>query len=352
MPIVATAPGRAGILGNPTDGYGGSVISCSLEQRARVALLPADRLEVAIGGESIRLRELGDFRLQKDRFNVARAVLRFFRLYDVPLRIEVTTEIPIQAGLAGSTAILTAMVAALCHWAKYPPWGKHYLAEIVRAIELNYLEIQCGYQDQYMSVFGGLNYMDFRDKHYYRHLRGETYATVESLAACVPRLPLLVAHTGRRRVSGHVLKPVRERWEEGDREVVEGYRRIAALARQGKRALLDGHWNVLARLMNENHRIQQRLGASGEENDRFIELALSHGALAAKLAGAGGGGTILALLDPDDDPERLTAVFRQHGAAEVFAPKPSPGVRLECGELEKVGQAPPDGGRLHASGTA
>jgi galactokinase/mevalonate kinase-like predicted kinase len=337
MPIVASAPGRAGILGNPTDGYGGSVLSCSLEQRARVALHPSDGLEVAIGEETVRLRGTPDFQLKKDRFDVARAVLRFFRLYDLPLRIEVSTTIPIQAGLAGSTAILTAMVTALRHWLEQPPWEKHYLAEIVRAIELNYLEIQCGYQDQYMSVFGGLNYMDFRGKEHYRHLRGESYGTIENLDAYVPRLPLLIAHTGRRRVSGQVLRPVRERWEEGDREVVEGYRRIAELARQGKRALLEGNWNLLARLMNENHRIQQRLGASGEENDRFIELALAEGALAAKLAGAGGGGTILALLDPDDDPARLGVALRHQGAAEVITPKPSPGVRLECGEEEGSG---------------
>ena len=330
MPLVVTAPGRAGILGNPTDGYGGSVMSCSLEQRARVALSPSEDLEIVIGDEAIRLRGLHDFQLRKDRFDVARAVLRFFRLYDLPLRIEVSTTIPIQAGLAGSTAILTATVVALRQWLKQTLWEKHHLAEIVRAIELNYLEIQCGYQDQYMSVFGGLNYMDFRGKEHYRHLRGETYGTVEDLDPFVPRLPLLIAHTGRRRVSGQVLKPVRERWEEGDREVVGGYRRIAELAHRGKRALLEGDWGLLARLMNENHRIQQRLGASGEENDRFIEVALSEGALAAKLAGAGGGGTILALLDPDDDPDRLGAALRKYGATEVLIPKPSPGVRIEC----------------------
>ena len=33
--IIATAPGRAGIIGNPTDGYGGSMIACSIKNRAR-----------------------------------------------------------------------------------------------------------------------------------------------------------------------------------------------------------------------------------------------------------------------------------------------------------------------------
>jgi galactokinase len=28
--IIAKAPGRAGIIGNPTDGYGGAMIACSI----------------------------------------------------------------------------------------------------------------------------------------------------------------------------------------------------------------------------------------------------------------------------------------------------------------------------------
>jgi galactokinase len=34
MRVIATAPGRCGVLGNPTDMYGGSVLSCSLSERA------------------------------------------------------------------------------------------------------------------------------------------------------------------------------------------------------------------------------------------------------------------------------------------------------------------------------
>lgn len=36
--IKVTAPGRASIIGNPTDGYGGTVISCSIKNRAEVTI--------------------------------------------------------------------------------------------------------------------------------------------------------------------------------------------------------------------------------------------------------------------------------------------------------------------------
>src|SRR5437867_11712099 len=88
--VVASAPGRAGILGNPTDGYGGTVISCSLAERATVAVSVAEQTTITIGGQTELLRERQDFELKEDRFDCARAVLNFLRLREQPLAIDVT----------------------------------------------------------------------------------------------------------------------------------------------------------------------------------------------------------------------------------------------------------------------
>ena len=100
---------------------------------------------------------------------------------------------------------------------------------------------------------------------------------------------MILANTGVQHHSGAVHKPIRERWLEGDREVVDGYVRIGKLAREGKKALLSRDWKLLGELMNENHDVQRRLGGSGPENERLIEAALRAGAYGAKLAGAGQG---------------------------------------------------------------
>lgn len=323
MRIEASAPGRCGVVGNPTDGYGGCVISCSLAERAHVVLTtPAEELSVTVAGQTVVLREPADYRLKEDYFDCVRAVLSFLRQFNLKFHMDITTEIPVNAGLAGSTSVLVSVLAAVLKTLGRKH-HRHYLAEMLRVIELNYLKIQCGYQDQYMTVFGGINYMDFRGKENYRDLGDELYATVEPLGAFVEELPLVVAHTGKKRVSGAILRPIRERWLDGDREVVEGYRRIARLCQRGKRALIDGDWRTLAMLMNENHRIQKSLGASGEDNDRLITVARSNGALAAKLAGAGGGGTIIALTF---EPDRTVEALKAQGATEVIHPAPSPGV--------------------------
>ena len=139
-------------------------------------------------------------------------------------------------------------------------------------------------------------------------------------------LPIVVAHTGISRNSGVVHKSIRERWLEGETAVVEGYKRIAELGRLGQEAMLNADWETLGSMMDENHEIQRSLGGSGPQNDYLIDVARKNGALGAKLAGAGHGGTIVALtLEPD----RTVRALRNAGAEQILWPRPVEGLRIE-----------------------
>jgi galactokinase/mevalonate kinase-like predicted kinase len=323
--IVASAPGRCGIIGNPTDMYGGSVISCSTHERAYVSIAPADGLILEADEGPVRIQQRADLQLKQDHCDLLRAVIAHQRYFRLRAHLRCWSEIPFAAGLSGSTALVVAALEAVLafHGVRHV---RHHFAELARSIELNYVGVVCGYQDQYMATFGGINYLDFRDKEFYREVMSEPFATVEPLGQHVAELPFVLANTGVAHHSGAVHKPIRERWLEGDREVVEGYLRISKLARDGKKALLMQDWRLLGELMNENHDIQRRLGGSGPENERLIEAALEAGAYGAKLAGAGQGGTIIALAP---EPGRLEAALVAAGARRILYPAPSEGVRLE-----------------------
>lgn len=308
--IRVTAPGRAGIIGNPTDGYGGAMIACSIKNRALVTIEACDQLIVENTNDRIALRWKNDFNNQGDYFDIVRSILRYLKLYDMKAYIKLSTNIPVQAGLAGSTAMLSAILSAVLNFIG-KKYHSYYLAELNRAIELHYMKCQCGYQDAYMTTFGGLNYIDFRGKEYYKELEQENYATIEPLGSLVTEMPFVIAHTGVMHHSGNFHRPLRERWLEGDRAVVEGYKEIAHIAQEGKRALLNSNWNELGYLMNKNHQIQDSLSDSGEQNRYMINVAKANGALSAKLAGAGGGGTIIILTE---DPIRIKSALKDAGA--------------------------------------
>ncbi len=327
--IQVTAPGRAGIIGNPTDGYGGTMIACAVKNRAKVTIEKDDQLILENPTERVVLTWRNDFNNCGDNFDIVRSVLRYFKYYDLKARIRLESNIPVQAGLAGSTALLTAILSAVLQF-KGVQHHRYHLAELNRIIELNYMKCQCGYQDAYMTTFGGLNYLDFRGKEYYKELDNEIYTTVEPIA--VETMPFIIAHTGVKHHSGNFHKPLRERWLEGDPIVLHGYQEITQIAREGKKALLNQDWKELGYLMNQNHKIQDGIADSGEQNNEMIKVSLKSGALAAKLAGAGGGGTIIALtLDPKRTIEALLAA----GSEEIVALDPlGEGVKVE--ELQRV----------------
>ena len=328
--VVCSAPGRAGIIGNPTDMYGGAVLSCSVGMRARVTVTPAPEIVLETAGETCRIASREDLRPRGDRFDLARAILDYMRLPRLDCHVRYESEIPLRSGLSGSTALVVSLLQALLAWqGRYP--HTYELAERARYIELNYLRVVCGYQDAYMCTFGGLNYMDFRGKQFYREAEAELFATIEPLATYVPELPLVLGFTGVQHASGQVHKPLRERWLDGESAVVEGYRRITEIARMGKKALLMADWPALGQLMNENHAIQRDLGGSGESNERLIGAALGAGALGAKLAGAGHGGTIIALW-PWPDATQLEEALREAGASAIYRLQVAPGVMIEKDE--------------------
>ena len=218
---LSTAPGRAGIVGNPTDMYGGSVISCSTKERSAVLIDPAKELSFEVAGRKHVVQTPADLNLDGGYFDVAKAVIDFLNLADARFSLRWACDVPFGAGLSSSSSMIVAILNAVL---AYIGREEHifFRAEMARHIELHYL-VLCGYQDAYMCTLGGLNYMDFRQKQFYRALGDEPYATMESLTPYIDEFPFVLAHTGVQRSSGLVHRPIRERWLKGDREVVREY---------------------------------------------------------------------------------------------------------------------------------
>ena len=159
--LVCSAPGRAGIIGNPTDMYGGSVLSCSMAMRACATITslashepsgssssPQRGPEIVLesGGEEFRIVSRRDLRPRGDRFDIVRAVLDYMHLPPFTCRVIYESDIPMRSGMAGSTALVVALLQAFLAW-QGQEVNRYQLAERARYIELNNLKVVCGYQD-------------------------------------------------------------------------------------------------------------------------------------------------------------------------------------------------------------
>jgi galactokinase/mevalonate kinase-like predicted kinase len=328
MRITVSAPGRAGIIGNPTDMYGGMVLSCTIPSRAYATIEPAEQLTLVDGnGVIVAVRTQRDLERKGDSFDLARAALKDFGGQAMRATLYFSTHVLHGAGLAGSTALLAAIWGALWRFQHGVKWDSRTMAERIRSLEYHTLGITCGFQDAHMVAFGGLQWMQFTDRSFDERMPGPP-VRLEDISERAPDLPFVLAHTGQIHSSHNVHSPTSQRWLDGEREVVEGYRQIASIAVAGRRALLAGDWPALGILMNQNHAIQRDLGGSSPANERLIDTALRAGALGAKLAGAGGGGTIIALTP---DPGPVITALQAVGAAHILRLRPGPGARIEAG---------------------
>jgi galactokinase/mevalonate kinase-like predicted kinase len=336
--VRVTAPGRGGIVGNPSDMYGGTVVSCSIGERADATISHSPRLILDVYGQWAEIEDERDLEFDSKLhfLDVAKAVWRYLRRpeagfaeqIDLSARFHVRahSNIPLKAGCAGSTAMLLVILAGVLRHFEVSI-TRHELAELARRIERHELGVHCGYQDQYMIIFGGLNCIDLREKENHAEGRDSPYATVEPLTEDVPELPFILANTGIQHSSSQFHAEPRKKWEEGDSRRVEGFERIGTLGRAGKKALLQQDWERLGELMNENHRLTDELVGAGEENNRLIRAALDVGALGAKLSGAGRGGTIIAL---HEAPDWMGEQLLRAGAQRLIRFQPGPGLTVEA----------------------
>jgi galactokinase/mevalonate kinase-like predicted kinase len=301
----ASAPGRCGIVGNPSDIYGGVVVSCSVPERATCRL--------TLGLDTSLPEDPTLWHAATARFPIAN------------VRVEWSSEIPKSSGLAGSTALLAATLACVLAARDEEPDlasadGKSEFAELVRDVEFHDAGVQCGFQDAYMAVFGGLQRMDFS---------GKSPTDVGPFANLTPLecdLPFLLVTTGVERLSGSVHGPVIKRWLAGEAKIVEAVAEVAKLGRLGADALRNHQLTELAASMNRNHQVINAWGGSGETVDRLVEDCLDAGAMAAKLAGAGMGGTVIAL---SDDLDKLEENLCARGYTLFMRPETAPGLRFE-----------------------
>ncbi|KAK9904684.1 hypothetical protein WJX75_000560 [Coccomyxa subellipsoidea] len=318
--ITSHVNARIGLLGNPSDSYFGKTISLSLANFcAEVILTPTSHVAFVPhplhdGGCYTNLEDLRT-RLSGEGYSggirLLKAICKIFleacekRQIRLPAEKNFTlsyeTNIPRQAGLSGSSAIVCAALNCLLEFygvgERFP---MHERPNLVLSAEEE-LGITAGLQDRVVQVYGGVVYMDFdRD-----HMQAHGYGRYECLdPAVLPRLWLVYAKEPSD--SGAVHTDVRQRWQRGDADVAEAMTTFASIAETGRLALETGDRLALAGLMDRNFDTRRRLfgdAVLGEVNLRMIECARSVGA-AAKFTGSGG--AIVAFCPEGDEQEERT----------------------------------------------
>ena len=328
--IVSRAYARVGICGNPSDGFFGKTLGMTienfwceitLEASERLRLIPNPLFDPSDFGSLSDLAQIGK---REGYYGGLRLILATCKKFSewclnngiaLPKRnfaCSYSTNIPRQVGLAGSSAIVTALTKALLQWYGLvigDDIALDNLPSFVLSVETEELGINAGLQDRVCQCFEGAIMMDFAEKFMKDHGYGQ-YTTLHKTATTfLQSLPFWLAFESDPSDSGKIHSKVRERFLEGDETVIKAMKTFAGFTDAAYAAIEACDADGLMKAMDSNFDLRRTLYGDdciGRKNLEMVEIGRSLGS-ATKFPGSGG--AIVGLAKDEDDFPKLRNAF-------------------------------------------
>jgi D-glycero-alpha-D-manno-heptose-7-phosphate kinase len=253
------------------------------------------------------------------RLPILALLVRFFAP-EQGLLLESDSEAPAGAGISGSSSLMIAIASALNRLT-----GRGYriekLREIVQNIEAQVIRVPTGAQDYFPAMYGGVSAIELTPAGI---IRKALPVDGDELNA-----RFVLAYTGAPRNSGINNWEVMKAHINGDKAVHRNFSRIASIAGAMRLALGRADWGETARLMREDWSNRRRNipTIATPLIDRLISSTRRAGSTGAKVCGAGGGGCVVFLVEPDAK-EKVAGIVRQCGAEVLRAGVAPHGVKV------------------------
>jgi galactokinase len=301
------APGRVNLIGGQVDYHEGWVVSMAIDRAVRVdAESRADACIVARSREyegEVSVPGVHGPAWGRTVAGVAQ-VLRERGRAEVGATLEITSDIPIGAGLSSSAAFEVACALALADVAGFSIAG-HDLVFAAQDAEHVATGVPCGIQDQIAAVHGRAGHALFLDCRTLEieHLPLPAELAVVVVHSGIPRTLEATPYAQRRAESFEAAQAVgvrvlRDATLEQVRDLPRGRHAVTEMARvrEFAAALRAGDLDRLGPLMLASHASSRDdMGVSIPELDALVERLVALGALGARLTGAGFGGCVVAL---------------------------------------------------------
>lgn len=302
MIIRSKSPFRISFGGGGTDvppycwEHGGAVISTTIDKYTYVTIAPNKNRAISIHSLDYRFKksfEIGEELEYDGKLDIVKAIINEFSV-DKGCNLLIHSDMPPGSGMGVSSSVTVALIGAFTEFLGIY-MDEYEIAELAYHIEREELGMEGGYQDQYASAFGGLNYIEFKDSVIVNPLR----LRAEILNECQYRL--LLCYTGDTRLSSEIQVDLVKRYKERRRDSIEGMRNLKRIADEMKYSLLKGDFKGFGELLHQGWMEKKRLSnkITNPEIDKLYEIARENGAIGGKILGAGGGGHLLLFCEYD-----------------------------------------------------
>ncbi len=323
---VASAPAKVILFGEHFVVYGVPALVAAIDLRAEALLAEREDGLIYIGAPDLGLAGYfdaeGSFRPEEGGkeaegalrpiFVAVREIWRALKARPSGVNVEVRSRIPVAAGL-GSSAAVAVSAAAAASWLSAGRLEEELIFKAALEAE-KLIHITPSGVDPAISTYGGL----------IAYKKGEGIRRLEIGA----HLELVVGDTGLKRSTGALVAAVRALKDRRPGLFSKLLEAAEELVDEALGALKEGNLRALGELMDISHGLLASIGVSNAALERLVHAARRAGALGAKLTGAGGGGCMIALVEPGKGREVAKAIEEAGGRAFLAAVSEE-GVRIE-----------------------
>ncbi|MER2492172.1 CBS domain-containing protein [Catenovulum sediminis] len=298
MPIYARAraPVRVSFGGGGSDlthyfaNADGAVINCTLALYSHATLKTRNDRKIIIKSHDLKHTLKADCLEEAYNsdgpFTLIISLLRTINP-EYGFEMDLHSDFPMNSGLGGS-AVICAVVLGCFNQLRLDKWDLHELAELAYQAERLHMGVAGGWQDQYASVFGGFNFMEFRMEQNIVHPLRIPPDVLLELEECLVLCDSAISHN-----SGDIHD--HQKLSMGQQVVAEKVEENVALTYEMRNNLLRGRLHCFAKNLDKAWYLKRQFSSkiSNAELDKIYEVAKQNGAIGGKLLGAGGGGFFL-----------------------------------------------------------
>jgi D-glycero-alpha-D-manno-heptose-7-phosphate kinase len=321
MIIESSAPTRVDLAGGTIDIWplylfhpGATTVNFALSLRANCRIETRDDDRVILESRDRKLSfetRLGEIEnlIHEERLELISKLVHFFRP-ETGFHLVAESTAPAGAGLGGSSSLAIACIGALNRLVggRYP---ERKFIVIAANVESTVIRVPAGFQDYYAAFYGGASAIHFRPDGITREELTLDDAALESR--------IVICYTGEPRLSGINNWEMTKSHIDGDKTIFGLFDSIRDAAREMRAALLANDWLAVSRVMQAAYPNRKRLAPNitTPHMEMLVERALSAGAEAAKVCGAGGGGCI-AFLCAEGQRESVERALAEEEGAQVL----------------------------------
>ena len=199
----------------------------------------------------------------------------------------IQSDFPLSSGLGGSAVVASSIIGCFNEF-RIDKWSSYEVAELAYESERLNMGVSGGWQDQYATVFGGFNFMEFSYRQNLIHPLRLSETTKNSLEQ-----NLILCYTNTSHKSGDIHQDQKSNLD--NKVIQENVKKNVKIAYKMRESLLKENLKEFSSLMNDSWELKKSYSSdiSTDYLDDIYEGAKQNGALSGKLLGSGGGGYFL-----------------------------------------------------------